>query len=863
MPDYQKPIPTLFQELQTTEKGITDFEALIRLRKFGLNRLKNIKKTKLIFKFLSQFKDIMVVILGVAALLALIMGEPRDVVIIIIIILINALIGFIQEFKAERILAAFSKHLSSFSKVVRNGKIKKLLSSEIVPGDVIFLEAGDAVPADARIIEAFDLRVNEFSLTGESLPRPKSVCDISEEKPLADIENTLFMGTSVTEGEVKAIVTKTGMNTELGKIAEKVQTVKEELTPLQKELEYIGKTTVKIALVIVVSTLLLFYFLGKTPKESLLFAIAAAVAVVPEGLPAATSVALSLGAQRMLKEKALVKKLLHVESLGSVTTICTDKTGTLTTGQMTVVKIVPWGEKNSTDLFLRNLVLCNNADAAQKIGDPLEIALLQYVQTQHVDIESVQENHPEVFEIPFSSERKMMTTVCLVDNNHHAYIKGASVAILKRSRLSQEEKDQIANTHDEMAASGLKVLALAYRDLGQRKDFKNFSIEEDLEFIGLVGLEDPPREGVAEALQSCREAGIKVYMVTGDNGLTALSIAKQIGLVKKNLEVKIITGDVLHQMDDETLRKTLKTEQVVFARIDPNQKLRIVKNLQELKEVVAVTGDGVNDAPALVKADIGVAMGEVGTEVSKEAADMILLDDHFATIVSAIQEGRRIFDNVKKFVFYVFSSNSGELFVALFGILAGLPLPLLAIQILAIDLGTDVFPSLALGVEEAEQRIMTQKPRAKGNRVMDATMLIRLLSVGLAMAILALLVYVFVLYQGGWRYGQFFIEDNSLYNKATASVYVTLVFCQMANVFSTRTGKFSFKNIFSNHWLVIGEIISFIILFSILYWPPLQGVFKVLPPSPIAWVFAIISFFIFFSLSEWIEKRLEGLKRLG
>lgn len=863
MPDYQKSISTLFQELQTTEKGITDFEALIRLRKFGLNRLKNIKKSKLIFKFLSQFKDIMVVILGVAALLALIMGEPRDVVIIIIIILINALIGFIQEFKAERILAAFSKHLSSFSKVVRNGKIKKLLSSEIVPGDVIFLEAGDAVPADARIIEAFDLRVNEFSLTGESLPRPKSVCDISKEKPLADIENTLFMGTSVTEGEVKAIVTKTGMNTELGKIAEKVQTVKEELTPLQKELEYIGKTTVKIALVIVVSTLLLFYFLGKTPKESLLFAIAAAVAVVPEGLPAATSIALSLGAQRMLKEKALVKKLLHVESLGSVTTICTDKTGTLTTGQMTVVKIVPWGEKNSTDLFLRNLVLCNNADAAQKIGDPLEIALLQYVQTQHVDIESVQENHPEVFEIPFSSERKMMTTVCLVENNHHAYIKGASVAILKRSHLSQEEKDQVANTHDEMAASGLKVLALAYRDLGQRKDFNNFSIEEDLEFIGLVGLEDPPREGVAEALQSCREAGIKVYMVTGDNGLTALSIAKQIGLVEKNSEVKIITGDVLHQMDDETLRKTLKTEQVIFARIDPNQKLRIVKNLQELKEVVAVTGDGVNDAPALVKADIGVAMGEVGTEVSKEAADMILLDDHFATIVSAIQEGRRIFDNVKKFVFYVFSSNSGELFVALFGILAGLPLPLLAIQILAIDLGTDVFPSLALGVEEAERGIMKQSPRAKGERVMNVTMLIRLLAVGLTMAILALLVYFFVLYQGGWRYGQFFTESDFLYNRATASVYLVLVFCQVANAFSARTGKLSLKNILSNRWLVFGEAVSFTLLFSILYWPPLQSVFKVLPPSPIAWVFAVISFFIFLSLSEWIEKRLEGLKRLG
>jgi len=863
MPDYQKTIPSLLQELQTTEKGITDFEAMIRLRKFGLNRLKNIKKTKIIFKFLSQFKDIMVVILAIAALLALIMGEPRDVVIIAVIVLINALIGFIQEFKAERILAAFSKHLSSFSKVIRNGKMKKILSSEIVPGDTIFLEAGDAVPADARIIESFDLRVNEFSLTGESLPRPKSVCDISKEIPLADIENTVFMGTSVIAGEGKAVVTKTGMNTELGKIAEKVQTVKEEPTPLQKELEYIGRTTVKIALIIVVSTLILFYFLGKTPKESLLFAIAAAVAVVPEGLPAATSIALSLGAQRMLKENALVKKLLHVESLGSVTTICTDKTGTLTTGQMTVVKIVPWGEKNSPDLFIRNLVLCNNADAAQNLGDPLEIALLRYVQAQNVDVESMQKTYPEVFEIPFSSERKMMTTVCVQDAIHHAYVKGACIAILKQCQLSSQEKEQVTRMHDEMAASGLKVLALAYRNLGARDDFKNFSVEQDLEFVGLVGLEDPPREGVDAALQSCREAGIKVFMVTGDNGLTALAIANQIGLVEKKSEVKIITGDVLHQMDDETLRKTLKTEQVIFARIDPNQKLRIVKNLQELKEIVAVTGDGVNDAPALVKADIGVAMGEVGTEVSKEAADMILLNDHFATIVSAIQEGRRIFDNAKKFVFYVFSSNSGELFVALFGILAGLPLPLLAIQILAIDLGTDVFPSLALGVEGAEKGIMKQLPRAKNNRIMDATMLVRLLSVGLAMAILALLAYLFVLYQGGWHYGQFFTEDDPLYNRATASVYLTLVFCQIANAFSARTRRFSLKNIFSNRWLVAGEVVSFVILFSVLYWPPLQGVFKVLPPPLAAWVFAIVSFFIFFGLSEWIEKKLEGLKRLG
>lgn len=861
--DYRNPLTAMFQELNTDEKGITDFEAMLRLKKFGLNKLKNIKKTKSIFKFLSQFKDTMVMILAIAALLALFMGEPRDAAIILIIIFINALIGFFQEFKAERILSAFSQHLSSFSKVIRNSKLKKILSSEIVPGDILFLEAGDAVPADARLIESFNLRVNEFSLTGESLPRPKFVNDITQDKPLADITNTIFMGTSVIDGEAKAVAVKTGMNTEFGKIAKQVQTVKEELTPLQKQLEHIGKTTIKIALVIVVSTLILFYFLGRSPKESLLFAVAAAVAVVPEGLPAATSIALSLGAQRMLKEKALVKKLLHVESLGSVTTICTDKTGTLTTGEMTVAKAISWREAANDDLLVKILVLCNNAGLDQKVGDPLEVALLKYAQNQKVDIDLVQKDNPQIFEIPFSSNRKMMTTVCGQNGNAHGYVKGASAEVLKRCCLTSIEKEQIMKNHDEMAALGLKVLALAHRDLGAQKDFKNFEIEKDMEFVGLVGLEDPPRDGVAEAIKLCREAQIKVFMVTGDNGLTALAIANQIGLVTSGQTVQVITGDKLHQIDDDHLKQIFESEQVIFARIDPAQKLRIVKNLQEMKEIVAVTGDGVNDAPALVKADIGIAMGQVGTEVSKEAADMILLDDNFATIIKAIREGRRIFDNVKKFVFYVFSSNSGELFVALFGILAGLPLPLLAIQILAIDLGTDVFPSLALGVEEAEQGIMRQSPRSKTNRVMDISMLVRLLAVGLTMALLSLAVYIFTLYRGGWHYGQFLANDSPLYFQATATVYLTLVFCQVANVFSARTGKFRLGNLLANRWLIFGEIISFTMLFAIFYWPPLQNTFKVLPPRPWAWIFAIISFFAFLSLSEWLEKKLSGLKRLG
>jgi calcium-translocating P-type ATPase len=850
MRDYQKPLEELFRDLEADPDGLSTREAAFRLEKYGFNRLRQVKGKPWIIRFFLQFTDLLAIILIVAGFLAFIVAEPRDGIIIFSIVFINAIIGFVQEFKAERILAAFKKHLPSFSKVIRGGKLHQVLTWELVPGDILDLETGDSIGADARMIEAYDFKANQFSLTGESTPQTKKTNNISEDRVVADIDNMVFMGTSVAQGSGKAVVVNTGMETEFGKIARESLEVKELATPLQKELTHTGKLTAFIAGGVAVFVLVLFYLLGRGMQETLLFAIAAACALVPEGLPAAMSIALSLGAQRMLKKKALVKKLVHVESLGSVTTICTDKTGTLTTGEMTLVEKFPreFDKRKKRRIFLRALSLCNNASISknEEVGDQVDIALLKYAITK-INLAKVKRKNKKVFEVPFSSERKMVTVVCSRHQSNIAYAKGAPQVIIAKCNLDDDERRDILNANDKMAKRGLKVLAVAYKKLGE--EYKKHHLEENLKFLSLVGLHDPPRRGVREAIRLCRKARIKIHMVTGDYGLTALSIAKEIGLAGSGTEV--ITGEDLHQMDDERLKKVLEEENI-FARIDPTQKLRIVDNLQEMKEVVAVTGDGVNDVPALVKADIGIAMGKIGTDVAKEASDMILLDDHFATIVNAVAEGRRIFDNAKKFVFYVFSSNSGELFTPFIGIILGLPLPLIAVQILAIDLGTDVFPSLALGVEKEEEGVMEHPPRSKVERIMNLGMLAHLLAVGLVMAVLALSVYLITLYLGGWHWGQPLFENSLLYFKATAAVYATLVSSQTANAFSCRSERESiFKiGIFSNKWLIYAEIISAVLLWMMMDFPPINHAFHTSNPPLLSWLMIFASFFIFLIIFE-------------
>lgn len=854
---YQKSLKELFLELKSDSNGLKSTEAKNRLYRFGYNKISGTKKPSLFLKFLSQFKDILGIILLVAAFLALFIGDPRDAMVILAIVFINAIIGFVQEYKAEKILAVFKKHLPSMSKVLRDGRLQKIYTYQIVPGDILVLEEGDSVGADSRLIEAFDLKTNEFSLTGESVSQPKKVYEIKNPINILGVNNSVFMGTTIATGQARALVVKTGNESEFGRIAQKSQKIKEEPTPLQKELIHTGKTTAKIAILVAVFVLVLLTIFGRDLKESLLFALAAGVAMVPEGLPAAMSVALSLGAQRMLKKNALVKKLLHVESLGSVTAICTDKTGTLTTGVMTVNQIFPEAKKSPfKDLFIKAFILCNNASIkGQAIGDPVDIALLKYAEEQTKNFEKVQKTLPKVFEIPFSSKRKMMSVVVKEDNHFIVFTKGAPHELMKRCRLDQKTKQEFTEKIDEMANKGQKVIAAAYKDLGKNKNYHKDGIEKDLNFLGLIALLDPPREKVKEAIEMCEDAKIRVIMITGDYSLTAKTIGEKIGLVDEHTQ--IINGDELHKMDDEKLKNIISGD-VLFARIDPEQKLRIIENLQEKGEIVAVTGDGVNDVPALVKADIGVAMGVIGTDVAKEAGDMILLDDHFATIVDAIKEGRRIFNNARKFVFYVFSSNSGELLAPLFGILLGLPLPLIAVQILAIDLGTDVFPSLALGVEKEDSGLMKGPPVSKSEKIMNPKMLTHLLEVGLVMGVMGIVVFLVTLYSGGWHWGEGLSTNSRLYFSATAAVYSTLVLCQVANAFSCRSRRESiFKiGLFSNIWLIYAEIISGIMLALIIFFPPLQRAFRIAPPPAFVWLLIFGSFFIFLLIFELRKKYL-------
>lgn len=851
---YQKTLATIYKELNTDIKGLDLPEVNRRLSKNGKNIIKEVKKKPLILKFLAQFNDIMAIILIVAGILAYFVSEPRDGIVIFTIVIINSIIGFIQEYRAERIMDAFSKHLPSYTRVIRNREEVQILASNVVPGDILVIGAGDKIAADARLIEAYRFKVNSFSLTGESVPQTKQAINIKKDVGIIDMDNMIFMGTNAVDGEAKAVVIATGMQTHFGTIAQRSQEIKEELTPLQKELVHTGKMVAKIALGITSVTLIIMIVLGKEIHNSVLFAIAAGLAMVPEGLPAAMSVALSLGAERMLKKNALIKRLVHVETLGSVTTICTDKTGTITKGIMTVSSVY---NPTNNDLLFQNMILCNNAHLGKEnTGDPLEIALLEHCQNNNIDQAKIAKEYHHILELPFSSERKMMSKIYEYNHENVIFSKGAPNIIIDKCRLSAREKENILSINDKYAKKGLRVLAFAYRNTKNNiniSDKNTDKFENDLIFLGLVALIDPVREGVAEAISLCRQSKIKIHMITGDYGLTALAISKMAGLANNN--TKVITGEQLAKMDDNTISKILDVE-TVFARIEPEQKLRIVKVLQDKREVVAVTGDGVNDAPALVKADIGVAMGKIGTDVAKEASDMILMDDHFATIVNAIREGRRIFDNAKKFVYYVFSSNSGELFTPMIGLFTGLPLPLTGIQILAIDLGTDVFPSLALGVENEEKNIMKQPPRTGNDRIMDFNKLINLLQVGLVMAALALTIFLVTLYKGGWHWGEALDENNILYYRATASVYATLVFCQAANALSCRSNTRSIFQIglFSNIWLIYAEIISAIMLAAMMWWPPIQHAFKTAAPSAFSWILIFLSFFIFLAWAELRKK---------
>lgn len=791
-PWHSLSIDEIVKTLKTNvEKGLDEREVAERLNKYGYNVIEEVKKKSLIQIFLSQFKSFLVMILLVATAISLILGEFKDAIVIFIIVFLMAILGFIQEYRAEKTVEALKKLTAPKAKVIRRGIVKIIEAQNIVPGDIVVLEEGDRIPSDLRLLETFNLYVDESSFTGESVPVSKNAdLILSEKTPIHDRKNMVFMGTFVVRGKGKGVTVATGMNTELGRIAKAVQEAPKEKTPLQKNLDDLGR---KLGLIFVLVSAVVFalgYLKGLgSIFELLITSVALAVAVIPEGLPAIVTIILALGVWKMARRNAIVKRLAQVETLGAATVICSDKTGTITKNEMTVKKVVlpsfltidvtgvgydikgnlKIGNNNveikelpkEFHLLLETMILCNNAQLrklrgkTEVIGDPLEISLLILAEKAGVDTNKTKMLRERVHEIPFDSIRKMMSTINKSsDGKLILCSKGAPEVILSKSKyalingkpveLTSELRNRLLKEVDEYASQALRVLAAAYRELSSY-EIKNLSkireedLEKELVFLGFVGIIDPPREEVYEAISKAKRAGIKVVMVTGDHKSTALAIAKEIGLDVENKLV--ITGKELDEMMDEELEKIIN-DVIVFARVSPSHKVRVVKALKKKGHIVAMTGDGVNDAPALKMADIGVAMGKRGTDVAREAADLILLDDNFSTIVKAIEEGRVIYDNVKKPIRYLLSANMGEVSTILLGEILGLPLILRPTQILWINLITDSFPALALGVEPPEPNIMDRPPRKPHEKILVRKTLFYIITIGIVMAILGLMLYL-------------------------------------------------------------------------------------------------------------------------
>ena len=876
---------------ETSEYFKTDLKKGLNLegveesrKKYGINELKAKKKKTLLIKFLEQFKDFMIIILIIAALVSGIIGYIEnegitDSIIILIVVIMNAIIGVAQESKAEKSLEALQKLSSHVAKVIRNGELIIVPSKELVPGDIVVLETGDYVPADLRIIEAVNLKVQEASLTGESVPVEKNIEAISDEKVgIGDRTNMLFSSSLITYGRGKGIVVETGMNTEVGKIASIINDTNETETPLQEKLNKLGKTLGIGALIICAVIFVIGLLYGKNPLDMFMTAVSLAVAAIPEGLAAVSTIVLAIGVQRMVKKHAIVKKLPAVETLGSATVICSDKTGTLTQNKMTVQKIfynnklvdIPEVNLEEDDAVLEKLVyvsmLCNDTKIGtdkQLTGDPTETALINM--GFKLDFQpAIYEQMPRIKEIPFDSDRKLMTTVNRIGEKFVVCTKGGVDELLNRCTkyiLKGEiktdldnYKNQIKENNEKMAKDALRVLAMGYKELDHEPtDEEMKDIENNLIYIGMVGMIDPPREEVKLAVQKCKTAGIKTVMITGDHKITAVAIAKALGILEK--EDEAITGAELEKMSDEELTKNIR-KYSVYARVSPEHKVRIVKAWQANGEIVAMTGDGVNDAPALKTADIGCAMGIVGTDVAKEAADVILTDDNFATIVSAVEEGRRIYDNILKAIQFLLSSNVGEiivLFVAIlitpllskiFGIDIHLIEPLLPIHILWINLVTDSLPALALAVDPAEKDIMKRKPIKPKKGVFTKGMIWRVVYQGVMIGIITLAAFVIGLGTKNVPVIEGLTEQEVRVEIGQTMAFVALALSELVHVFNIRNNKESiFKTkIFNNGKLILAILVSAILMFVILLIPGLRTIFSipVLPMSNIVEIVILV-----------------------
>lgn len=852
--------------------GLSEPEAKSRLEEYGLNRLEKKKRITPFQIFINQFKSFLIWILLAAVLLSVLIGyiskNPEDYIdagVILAIVIINALLGFFQEYRAEKAMDALQKMAAPRAKIIRDGQKKVISSEEVVPGDIILLETGDSVPADARIIELFNLKVDEATLTGESSPVTKILEKIGKVMPVAERKNLVFSGTIVTHGKAHAVVYATGMQTEFGKIAAMVQEEGDKETPLQKKLGKVGKLLGILMIAISALVFALGAIRGTEILTMILTAVSLAVAAVPEGLPAVVTITLAIGLTIMARSNAVVRKLSAVETLGSTTVICSDKTGTLTKNEMTVrllsvggkkIKVggsgyEPLGElgpeqrltpadETYLDLLMKAAVLCNNAELTEGVkwgifGDPTEGALLVLARKAGYKQEEVAAQFERVYEIEFTSERKMMSTIHKRDSKDLiVFAKGAPETLLdkctlvfdegKVKRLTPQLKKKILELTKDMAADALRVLGFAYREFSPKGKYEDGQAEHELVFIGLAGMIDPPREGVLEAVKLCKSAGIRPIMITGDHKLTAEAIAKEIGVAE--IPMKALTGEELDKIGDAELEKEI-AQVSVYARVSPEHKVRILDALKRRGEIVAMTGDGVNDAPAIKKSDIGIAMGITGTDVAKEASDMVLQDDNFATIVKAVEQGRGIFNNIRKFVLYLLSSNIGEIITIFLAVLIGWPLPLVAVQILWVNLLTDGLPAVALSVDPFDSEIMRRPPRSPGEPVINRAMWIDVTLIGAIIGLGTL--------------GAFYLTMPAGIEVARTVAFATLVMFQMFNVYNIRLQA---KSVFSaqslkNPYLHLSVLISILLLLLVVYIAPMQRIFETTAIDSVHWAYVL------------------------
>jgi len=881
-------IDDVFRALQTSPRGLTEDEAKKRLDKYGKNAIAQKKGKHAVWRIFEHFTDFFAILLFFASVLSLVADMPSLSLTILLVILINAALGYVQEWRAEKAMEALRRWIPQYSKVVRSGELQKIPVEEIVPGDIVVLEEGDRVPADARLFEAFELWTNNVPLTGESAPQPRSIeSSTGQIQREFDAPNLVFMSTSVARGLGRAVITTTGMNTRFGMIASLTQEIQDPVSPLQKEIAYVAR----VDFIAAVGVGLLFFALTSTfmhlsPYKAVLFMIGVMVSCVPEGLQVTVSTSLALSVLKMAKHNVLVKRLSSVQTLGSTTVICTDKTGTITKGEMTVNKIwmpdfmvevsgagyEPVGEftvcgellSREEDARLERLVeagaLCNNSKLTppsderepwKAIGDPTDAALLALALKRDMNIEQILSRKRRLSLLPFDSDRKRMTSIHVSNDYAAAYVKGAPRSVVSASSQIETSDGVVAISPQwlalindkirELGDQGLRLIAVAYRKIQKTSQFRSEEVERDLVFLGLVAMQDPPRPEVREAVQKAKRAGIRIKMLTGDYGPTAKSVALQVGMVESE-RCSVVRGVDIDEMKDPQLQEQLKKEDAIFTRVAPEQKLRIVRLLRSSGEVVAVTGDGANDAPSLREADIGVAMGVSGTDVAKESSDMVLLDDSFASIVRAVESGRAIFDNIRRFVAYVFAHNWAELSAYVIYILFRIPLPLLPLQVLAIDLGIDVLPSLALGLEPVEPGTMMRPPRSRTERLFSRSTLLKSLYLGGFVSLVALIACFRTWLVGGWVWGAQLAASDPLYIKGTTMTFAGIAVAQIGSVLVLRADRSSMArtHLSDMRWILFGIAGQLSATIAIVHVPFLQAIFGTTSLALADWAFLFL-----------------------